>query len=130
MWFLDAEFDVFVECNLPPDEYEKFKQEYPNQMPNLEKWQTNMVKDPSGFPLIIGTHFMSRTSRKCNITIPEYPYSKYNTELITFLIRRDPRIRPLTMLIKYWFRVNGFIGSGKFSGYGLFMMIVFYLQVS
>lgn len=79
-------------------------------------------------PLIKATH--GYTGRQCDFSFPDHMYSIYNTQLIVHLLARDRRIRPLTMLLKYWFRVNGIAGTGKFTSFGLFMMIVFYLQVN
>lgn len=78
-------------------------------------------------PLMKAAHGF--TGRQCDFSFPAHKYSVHNTQLIIHLVARDPRIRPLTMLLKYWFRVNGIGGTGKFTSFALFMMIVFYLQV-
>ncbi|KAJ0175917.1 hypothetical protein K1T71_008091 [Dendrolimus kikuchii] len=51
-----------------------------------------------------------------------------NSKLIAFLLHADPRLIPLSVVIKYWAKVHGLSGTGKMTNYALTMMVIFYLQ--
>lgn len=53
----------------------------------------------------------------------------YNSLIVRDLIKFDDRIHPLTVILKYWMKTKGLLGSGQFTSYCLFLLIVYYLQV-
>ncbi|GAB1866251.1 U6 snRNA-specific terminal uridylyltransferase 1 [Camponotus japonicus] len=52
----------------------------------------------------------------------------YKSNFLHYCASRDPRLRPLMLLIKYWARHFGISGIGRISSYGLICLIIFYLQ--
>lgn len=51
-----------------------------------------------------------------------------NSVLIRFLLKHDPRVRMLMMLIAYWAKKCNLISVNKFSRHSLNLLIIFYLQ--
>lgn len=52
----------------------------------------------------------------------------YKSELIKFYISLDYRVKPLLMLLKYWAWHYKLFGTGQMSSYGLYQLVIFYLQ--
>ncbi|XP_059062911.1 speckle targeted PIP5K1A-regulated poly(A) polymerase-like [Achroia grisella] len=71
--------------------------------------------------------FHNPTSTNCDVSF-KTELGARNSVLINFLLRTDPRLIPMAVLIKYWARVHEVSGSGKVTNYALTMLIVFYLQ--
>lgn len=44
------------------------------------------------------------------------------------LLNFDPRIHVLVMIIKYWMKINSFVGPDKISNYAILWLIIFFLQ--
>lgn len=77
-------------------------------------------------PIIKSVH--RGTSTACDFSFCSNFFSVQNTFVVRRLANCNPRIKPLTLLLKFWFRVHGYLGTGKFTSYCLFQLIVFYLQ--
>lgn len=52
----------------------------------------------------------------------------YKTELVRHCLGLDERVRPLTMLIKYWATHFKLAGSGRISNFALTLLVIFFLQ--
>lgn len=52
----------------------------------------------------------------------------YKSHFLRFCAMRDPRLKPLMLLIKYWAKQLGISGGGRISNYGLICLVIFYLQ--
>ncbi|RKP10046.1 hypothetical protein THASP1DRAFT_6980, partial [Thamnocephalis sphaerospora] len=66
----------------------------------------------------------------CDININN-PLSVQNTCMVRAYVSIDPRVRPLTMIIKYWSKrreLNDAAGGGTLSTYTWVNMVIFYLQ--
>lgn len=77
-------------------------------------------------PIIKSVHRSTGTA--CDFSFTQNFFSVQNTFVVRRLANSDPRLKPLTMLLKFWFRAHGYLGTGKFTSYCMFQMIVFYLQ--
>ncbi|XP_052750677.1 uncharacterized protein LOC113512840 isoform X2 [Galleria mellonella] len=67
------------------------------------------------------------TATNCDVTF-KTELGARNSSLIHFLLRADPRLIPMAVLIKYWAKVHEMSGSGRLTNYALTMLIIFYLQ--
>lgn len=125
IYISDADFDTLVET--PQVGIRELIDRVMALMRQSENWMENISVTSVGLPVVSATH--RETGRKCDFTFPHHMYSYYNSILNKHLVDCDPRIAPLTMLIKYWFRANDLAGHPRFINYGVFLMVVFYLQV-
>ncbi|KAJ8719868.1 hypothetical protein PYW08_012043 [Mythimna loreyi] len=67
------------------------------------------------------------TDTNCDVTF-KTPLGAQNSRLIAFLLHSDPRLLPMSVVIKYWAKVHDLSGTGKLTNYALTLMIIFYLQ--
>lgn len=67
------------------------------------------------------------TETNCDVTF-KTPLGTQNSRLVAFLLQSDPRLLPMSVIIKYWAKVHELSGTGKLTNYALTLMIVFYLQ--
>lgn len=77
-------------------------------------------------PIIKSWHFGTNTA--CDFSFCYNFFSVQNTFVVRYLVNCNARIKPLTLLLKFWFRRHDYLGTGKFTSYCLFQLIVFYLQ--
>ncbi|XP_022826575.1 poly(A) RNA polymerase cid11-like isoform X2 [Spodoptera litura] len=68
------------------------------------------------------------TQCHCDVNFKS-PAGVRNSKLLAFLLHWDRRALPLAILIKYWAKLNNFIGTNRMGNYALMMMVVFYLQL-
>lgn len=76
-------------------------------------------------PIIKCVHTLTGFSLDLNFS---NPLGVYNTKFLHFVLRYDPRIHLLAMLIKFWGKVNKLTGTGRLTNYTLMLLIIFYLQ--
>ncbi|XP_021181048.3 uncharacterized protein LOC110369819 [Helicoverpa armigera] len=67
------------------------------------------------------------TGTNCDVTF-KTPLGAQNSRLIAFLLHSDPRLLPMSVIVKYWAKVHELSGTGKLTNYALTLMIIFYLQ--
>ncbi|XP_050666948.1 speckle targeted PIP5K1A-regulated poly(A) polymerase-like [Leptidea sinapis] len=75
---------------------------------------------------IVKFHYLP-TRTDCDISFSS-PASVYNSELVSHLLNMDERILPLTIIIKYWAKLNNLTGTNFMSNYCLSLLVLFYLQ--
>ncbi len=51
-----------------------------------------------------------------------------NSKLIAFLCKLEPKFQTLAIVLRFWAKLNGFIGSSQMSSYAFSMLIVFFCQ--
>ena len=76
-------------------------------------------------PIVKFFHIPTETN--CDVTF-KTPLGAQNSRLIAFLLHSDPRLLPMSVIIKYWAKVHDLSGTGKLTNYALTLMIIFYLQ--
>lgn len=87
---------------------------------------SNIVSIPKAKTPIIKFRYIP-TNVSCDISFKN-GLGIYKSDFLRYCASRDPRLRPLMLLIKYWARHFGLSGSGRISSYGLVCLIIFYLQ--
>ncbi|XP_011690925.1 PREDICTED: speckle targeted PIP5K1A-regulated poly(A) polymerase-like [Wasmannia auropunctata] len=86
----------------------------------------NIISIPKAKTPIIKFRYLP-TNVSCDISFKN-GLGIYKSNFLWYCASRDPRLRPLMLLIKYWARHFGISGSGRISSYGLVLLIIFYLQ--
>ena len=90
----------------------------------------NVVDIPNArVPIVKCSHV--ETSVKCDISFKNQ-LSVLNTQFIKSCMEYDPRIRPITMCIRFWAMKHYLSGNGleqKINNYALTLMIIFYFQI-
>ncbi|XP_011882687.1 PREDICTED: speckle targeted PIP5K1A-regulated poly(A) polymerase-like [Vollenhovia emeryi] len=87
---------------------------------------SHIISIPKAKTPIIKFRYMP-TNVSCDISFKN-SLGIYKSNFLRYCASRDPRLRPLMLLIKYWARHFGISGSGRISSYGLVCLIIFYLQ--
>ncbi|XP_077264280.1 speckle targeted PIP5K1A-regulated poly(A) polymerase-like isoform X1 [Temnothorax americanus] len=87
---------------------------------------SNIVSIPKAKTPIIKFRYMP-TNVSCDISFKN-GLGIYKSNFLRYCASRDPRLRPLMLLIKYWARHFKISGTGRISSYGLVCLIIFYLQ--
>lgn len=87
---------------------------------------SNIISIPKAKTPIIKFRYIP-TNVSCDISFKN-GLGIYKSNFLRYCASRDPRLRPLMLLIKYWARHFGISGSGRISSYGLVCLIIFYLQ--
>lgn len=127
---IDSDLDFFVTTEIPSGKV-------PSMMRKLQKNTVfQSLFDPkfliAGKQMKLSRALHKSTARMCDFRFGSEldKHCIINTEIIRWLSVYDDRIKPLTLLLKHWFRINGLAGTGKFSSHCVFLMIVYFLQVS
>ncbi|KYN31411.1 U6 snRNA-specific terminal uridylyltransferase 1 [Trachymyrmex septentrionalis] len=137
--FKESDLDIYMyvgKIGLPPNYY---KPDMPSHiwttmvfkkvrrvMYNLKSVFTNIISIPKAKTPIIKFRYIP-TNVSCDISFKN-GLGIYKSDFLRYCALRDPRLRPLMLLIKYWARHFGISGSGRISSYGLVCLIIFYLQ--
>lgn len=87
---------------------------------------SNIISIPKAKTPIIKFRYIP-TNVSCDISFKN-GLGIYKSNFLHYCASRDPRLRPLMLLIKYWARHFGISGIGRISSYGLICLIIFYLQ--
>lgn len=88
----------------------------------------NIIGKPY-FPHLDVFHISSQ--RSVDLTFPsEHDYAVCNSQLHKYYFNLNEKNLALGLFLKYWFKYHGFIESAsvKLESYGLYLMIIFYLQ--
>ncbi|XP_050344429.1 terminal uridylyltransferase Tailor-like isoform X2 [Nymphalis io] len=67
------------------------------------------------------------TARCCDLNFSSSAGVR-NSQLISYLLNLDKRILPLSILIKYWSKIQNLTGVHLIPSYCLMLMVIFYLQ--
>lgn len=87
---------------------------------------TEVISIPrANTPIVKFFHVPTKTN--CDVSF-KTTLGVQNSKLIAFLLHADPRLIPLSVILKYWAKVHGFSGTGKMTNYALTMMVIFYVQ--
>ncbi|RZC33063.1 uncharacterized protein BDFB_002436 [Asbolus verrucosus] len=76
-------------------------------------------------PIIKCIH--TRTQICCDLNIRN-KLSVSNSKLIKYYLTLDEKLRPLMITIKFWIECYGLKKANFFSGYAVYLMVIFYLQ--
>lgn len=76
-------------------------------------------------PIVKCTHIASLTN--CDFNCSD-PFGILNSRIIAHLLKFDPRIHQLAIVVKYWAKIHDCAGQNRISNYALVWMLIFYLQ--
>ncbi|XP_025985835.1 poly(A) RNA polymerase, mitochondrial [Solenopsis invicta] len=87
---------------------------------------SNIISIPKAKTPIIKFRYIP-TNVSCDLSFKN-SLGIYKSNFLYYCASRDPRLRPLMLIIKYWAKHFGISGIGRISSYGLILLIIFYLQ--
>ena len=124
-----CDIDVYVETNIKNFSESEAVQRMANRLKTFQSSFENVVDIPNArVPIVKFSHI--QTSLRCDISFKNQ-LSVLNTQFIKSCMDYDPRIRPITMCIRFWAMKYNLSGNGleqKVNNYALTLMIIFYLQ--
>ena len=120
----NSDLDLYVDLQLSQDTTLKIAK----ILENCSQFVDIKAVPNARVPIVKAVHFLSGI--KCDISFGNKA-SLWNTEFIRFCCLRDPRVRPLIMLVRYWGRMQGLVrrdGQVRLCNYALTLMVIAYLQ--
>ncbi|CAD0197966.1 unnamed protein product [Chrysodeixis includens] len=122
-----SDADCFINI---PGQYRQPNGNYVNKakrvlMQHPESFAEILAIPRANTPIVKFFHIPTNTN--CDVTF-KTPLGAQNSRLVAFLLHSDPRLLPVSVIIKYWAKVHDLSGTGKLTNYALTLMIVFYLQ--
>lgn len=123
--FKNSDLDLFLDFDGNyPESLEKLPMTLKAMISKQHTVFKRVILIPAKVPIVRCEH---HSGISCDISF-SIALGVLNSELISFLLGIDDRLRPFFMILKFWLNKHDLIGSNGITSYSLILMAIYYLQ--